>query len=121
MKGFPAFDGFADEICGLLNHGQARKARCVDELVKIKISFGQEGVSRGDDLLNALIQLGFVDGWIDGRSAFVPLGIIGQRFAQRVHDADVIHDQAVAFAVCDAIGSCNRLHQGVRFQHLIQI
>ena len=49
------------------------------------------------------------------------MGIIGQRFAQRVHDADVIHDQAVAFAVCDAIGSRNRLHQGVRLQHLIQI
>ena len=47
--------------------------------------------------------------------------IIGESLAQRLHDACIIYNQAVALAFVYAVRTCNRLHKRVSLQQFIQV
>ena len=69
---------------------------------------------------NAIQQFRLVDCRVGTPAAYI-IRIIGESLAQRLYDASIIHNQAVALALVHTVRTGNRLHQRMRFQQFIQV
>ena len=114
--------GGAHSVGSVLDGIQLSEPLRGKQRLQLKALIAHKGGDLSRQLADALDELVLVDNGIVGAAAIIWVArIVGKGLPQRLHHAHVVHDEAVALALGDAVGARDRLHEAVRLHGFVEI